>query len=83
MDEKNYDFINPQHYRNYSFETLEMMQTIYGKEATAQYCEMSAFKYRMRMGAKPGSSVEQDLEKEKWFLNKAKELQQTEKTDNK
>jgi hypothetical protein len=77
MDEKNYDYINPQHYKNYSFEALEIMVAIYGKQATAQYCEMTAFKYRMRMGTKPENSVEQDLEKEKWFLEKAKELRET------
>jgi hypothetical protein len=76
MDE-NYDYINPQHYKNYSFEAIEMMVAIYGKEAVAQYCEMTAFKYRLRMGTKPGNSIEQDLEKERWFLNKAGELRQT------
>ncbi|KAA6302800.1 MAG: hypothetical protein EZS26_000970 [Candidatus Ordinivivax streblomastigis] len=62
----------PLHYRNYSF----VMITIYGEAVTAQYCEMTAFKYRMRMGTKPGNSIEQDLAKEKWYLNKAKELRQ-------
>jgi hypothetical protein len=77
MDDKYYDYINPLHYRNYSFETIEMMIAIYGEAITAQYCEMTAFKYRMRMGTKPGNSIEQDLAKEKWYLNKAKELRQT------
>lgn len=45
-----------------------------GKAATATFCEMNAFKYRMRMGAKPENSIEQDLKKEFWYLNKAKEL---------
>ena len=35
---------------------------------------MTAFKYRMRVGTKPDNSVEQDLQKERWYLNKAKEL---------
>jgi hypothetical protein len=51
-----------------------MMAAIYGKTTTALYCEILAFKYRMRMGTKPGNSVEQDLQKERWFLDKAKEL---------
>jgi hypothetical protein len=78
MNDKNYDCINPSHYKNYSLETIEMMQAIYGKEATALYCEMTAFKYRMRMGTKPGNSIEQDLAKEKWFLQKAGELRNPE-----
>ena len=76
MTEKNkeYDYINPSHYRRYSKESIEMMIDIYGKEATAIFCELSAFKYRMRMATKPNEPVERDLEKEKWYLNKAKEL---------
>jgi hypothetical protein len=77
MDEKKYDYINPRHYKNYSLETVEMMAAIYGKAATALYCEMTAFKYRMRMGTKPENSIEQDLKKEQWFLNRAKELRET------
>jgi hypothetical protein len=30
----------------------------------------------MRMGTKPDNSIEQDLKKEQWYLNKAKELRQ-------
>ena len=35
---------------------------------------MTALKYRMRMGTKPDNSIEQDLAKERWYLNKAQEL---------
>ena len=47
---------------------------IYGKEKTAAYCELNAFKYRMRMGEKPEQPIDRDLEKEKWYINKANEL---------
>ena len=69
-----YDFINPDHYKKYSVEVIDMMIAIYGKEKTAAYCELNAFKYRMRMGEKPEQSIERDLEKEKWYINKANEL---------
>ena len=69
-----YDIINPTHYKNYSVEVIEMMIKIWGKKQTAQYCEMNAYKYRMRAGTKPGNSAEQDLEKEKWYLQKAEAL---------
>lgn len=42
-----------------------MMVSIYGIEATATWCEMTAFKYRMRVGTKPDNPVEQDLDKER------------------
>ena len=70
----NYDFINPDHYKKYSVEVIDMMIAIYGKEKTAAYCELNAFKYRMRMGQKPEQPIDRDLEKEKWYINKANEL---------
>ncbi len=70
-----YEYIeHPRHYNHYSSETIAMMVAIWGKEKVADWCEITAFKYRMRMGTKPDNSIEQDLKKEQWFLNKAKEL---------
>ena len=59
----NYDFINPDHYKNYSKEVIEMMIDIYGAEKVAIYCELNAFKYRMRAGTKPDQPIERDFEK--------------------
>jgi hypothetical protein len=71
----NYEHVeHPSHYNHYSSETIAMMVAIWGKEKVADWCEMTAFKYRMRMGTKPDNSIEQDLKKEQWYLNKAKEL---------
>ena len=71
---KEYDFINPNHYKQGSKEVIEMMQDIWGKEKLIAYCEMNSFKYRMRLGLKPEQSVERDLEKAVWYETKAKEL---------
>lgn len=72
---KDYEQVNhPSHYNNYTIECIEMMRRVWGDALTAQWCEMTAFKYRMRLGTKPDNSIEQDLAKEKWYLNKAKEL---------
>ena len=68
---KNYDQINPDHYKKYSTETIDMMVKIWGYEATSTYCEMNAFKYRMRMGTKPGVDIATDLAKEAWYLKMA------------
>ena len=71
----NYEHVeHPSHYNHYSSETIAMMVAIWGKEKVADFCEINAFKYRMRMGTKPFNSIEQDLKKEQWYLNKAKEL---------
>ena len=66
------DHINPIHYKQYHMEVIEMMVKIWGREKVADYCMMNAFKYRMRAGNK--DDVSQDLAKEQWYLNKAKEL---------
>jgi len=70
-----YDFVNsPGHYNAYSLEVIDMMVKIWGVEKTVVFCEMNAYKYRMRMGNKPGDEIQQDIEKERWYLNKANEL---------
>lgn len=77
-DKKNlekYEMVqHPQHYNTYSVEVIDMFEKIYGVERTADWCEMTALKYRMRMGVKPENPINQDLKKEQWYLEKAKEL---------
>ena len=71
----NEDIINhPSHYTMYDVEAIDMMVAIWGKEAVATYCKLAAFKYRMRAGLKESNPTEQDYAKERWYLNKAKEL---------
>ena len=71
----NYEYVShPAHYNNYGIEVIDMMERIWGLTACIIYCQMNSFKYRMRMGTKPGESIERDLEKEQWYLNKAEEL---------
>lgn len=74
-DNNNYDFVNhPSHYNKYDIEVLDMMERIWGRDALIIFCRMNAFKYRMRMGEKPTSSIEQDLAKEKFYLDYANRL---------
>lgn len=75
LDLQPYEMVeHPKHYNNYSVEVIDMMERIYGTKDTIAFCEMNAFKYRMRLGTKPDNSIEQDLAKEKWYIDKAKEL---------
>lgn len=70
-----YNFVDsPVHYNNYSVEAFEMMRRIFGTDKMIDFCEINALKYRLRAGSKPNESVETDLKKEKWYLNKAKQL---------
>lgn len=72
-----YEEVNhPQHYNNYDVEVIDMMERVFGKEATITFCKLNAFKYRMRAGTKPGQDSTKDLNKEKWYLDKMNELKQ-------
>ena len=72
---KEYDYINPNHYKDGSMEVIDMMVKIWGVEKVIAHCEITAFKYRMRAGKKPDQPIERDLEKANWYINKAKELE--------
>ena len=74
ISQPTYDHINPSHYKQSGKEVIDMMVDIWGKDAIATHCEITAFKYRMRLGNKPDQPIERDLEKAKWYENKAKEL---------
>lgn len=74
---ENYEMVNhPSHYNKYDVEVIDMMEKIWGTEAVALWAEMTAFKYRMRLGEKPENPIEQDLNKETWYLNKSKEYKE-------
>lgn len=76
---KEYDYINPPHYKQWDVETVEMMRRIWGDEEVAIWAKLSAFSYQMRMGFKPDNSVEQEMKKIKWCLNKVNELKSNSK----
>ena len=67
---------HPTHYNQYDIEVIDMIIRIWGPEAAALWCDITAFKYRMRMGTKPDNSIEQDIKKEQWYLNKSKEIRE-------
>jgi len=71
-----YEYVNqPDHYNMYCMPVIDMMEKVYGLEDTAKWCEITAWKYRQRMGTKPGESVQKDLDKEKWYLDKKREIE--------
>ena len=71
---KNDSFINTQHYQRSSKEVWEMMIDIWGKDKYIAFCEMNAFKYRMRAGLKPNQPMERELEKANWYETQAMKL---------
>lgn len=72
-----YEHVNhPNHYNNYDIEVIDMMEKIWGPAYLYIWCTLTAFKYRMRMGTKPGEDIITDINKEKWYLDKAAELKE-------
>lgn len=68
-DSDNYEYVNhPSHYNKYDVETIEMMRRIWGDDDVKTWAKLSAFKYRMRLGEKPDTPIERDLEKERFYL---------------
>lgn len=55
-------------------ECIEEMVDKFGKDNVAMYCDITAYKYQYRQGKKPNTPAEQDKQKAKWYLKKAKEL---------
>lgn len=67
------DLVNePPHYKQGRTEVFDQMLKLFGKEAVMNYCEINAFKYRMRAGYK--SNIEEDIKKAMWYDSKLKEL---------
>lgn len=76
---------HPNHYNVYDVEVLDMMAAIWGNEAVALWCKMTAFKYRMRMGYKKGVDITFDFKKEQECLElmrKYQALSEKENSDN-
>ena len=74
--------INPDYYKKGDKQVFEMMLDIWGVEKYIAFCEMNAFKYRMRLGDKPDQPVERDLAKAKWYEAMAKDLRAGQKLTN-
>lgn len=71
---KEYDHVRAPHYRQSPIEAIDIFEKVYGAEMTAMWCEITALKYRLRLGHKPTSPIEDDIKKEKWYLDKREEL---------
>ena len=64
---------HPNHYNQGQYECIAVMESIYGIEATMNFCLLCAFKYTWRTNDKVGI---QDIDKAIWYLKKYKELQE-------
>lgn len=65
---------HPDHYQGNGIECIDAMISAFGVEEVISFCKLNAFKYIWRC-SKKGRSLE-DLQKAKWYLNKAEELKE-------
>lgn len=69
------DQVNPKHYKENLFgkELQYVMIETFGEEKYKAFCQLNAFKYRMRAGNK-ADKAEQDIQKAMWYEEKLKSL---------
>lgn len=66
---------HPAHYNQNGMECINEMILVFGVEAVKYFCVCNAWKYRYRANKKNGN---EDLEKANWYINKFKELTESE-----
>ena len=65
---------NAKHYDTDRINDIVKMERIWGTKHTMIWCEITAFKYRMRIGKKVGQSMEQEIIKTSWYERMALHL---------
>lgn len=58
--------INPDYYKRNGLEAIDAIEAFFMHSPHLA----NAFKYMVRMGDKPGNSLEQDAEKAKWYIDR-------------
>ena len=74
MNIEEYNAIRPSYYNDSEISCIDAMVSAFGREATAHFCKVNAFKYIWRLGNKDDES--QEIGKIKWYLDKYIELTQ-------
>ena len=62
------------HYNKTRLESIVVFERTFGTLATFHFCEITAMKYRLRLGHKEDQPIEQEMLKIKWYEKKAIEL---------
>lgn len=81
MSENKEQVNHPSHYNSGGIECIDAMISAMGPEATANFCQGSAFKYLWRAGQKDGNPITQDFKKANWYITKAIELLENTKSE--
>lgn len=65
---------NADHYNTDRINDIVKMERIWGTKNLMVFCEITSFKYRMRMGKKLNQPIDQELKKSFWYDEMAKIL---------
>ena len=68
---------HPEHYTSGKVECIDAMVEAFGVEAVKHFCLCNAFKYHWRHNMKNG---QEDIEKATWYMDKYRELMNSEPT---
>ena len=61
---------HPAHYSGENYECIDVMVDWFGKQATADFCHLNAFKYLCRAGKKgTKKDMIDDLGKARWYID--------------
>lgn len=74
MNIEEYSAIRPSYYNDSEISCIDAMVSAFGREATAHFCKVNAFKYLWRLGYKDDEA--QEIGKIKWYLDKYLELKE-------
>lgn len=69
---------HPDHYNTDSYECIDVMEEVFGKEAVKNFCKLNAFKYLWRADEKDGMD---DIRKAKWYLERVQSMEAEEEPD--
>ena len=61
------------------YEAIKVIEAWLGKEGSSNFCIGNALKYLCRAGKKTGNGTKQDLEKARWYLDRAISYQSDER----
>jgi hypothetical protein len=65
------DAINPDHYQKGGIQTIDYIEAKLGSDGAFSYCLGNVIKYVSRAGVKDITKEREDLEKAKWYLDRA------------
>lgn len=67
MDRSEADQINPDHYKQYPIEVIEIIRRVLTEEQFTGYCVGNEIKYRLRAGFNNPDKIEEDINKALWY----------------